>query len=66
MGMLEPGLESNLNGNRPASVAVEATAGALLELCFVYVARERTRELPGLASFAEEIALRPFVGASVR
>ncbi len=66
MGMLEPGLELNLNGDRPTSVAVEATAGALLELCFVYVASERARELPGLATFAEEIALRPFVGTSVR
>ena len=66
MGMLEPGLELNLNGDRPASVAVEATTGALLELCFVYVAAERTRELPGLAAFAEEIALRPFGGASGR
>lgn len=65
MGMLEPGLE-HLNGDRPASVAVEATTGALLELCFVYVAAERTRELPGLATFAEEIALRPFGGANGR
>ena len=42
--MLEPGLEPNLNGNPPTAVAVEATAGALLELCFVYVAyRANTR-----------------------
>lgn len=66
MGMLEPGLELNLNGDRAASVAVEATTGALLELCFVYVARERTRELPGLAAFADEIALRPFGGTGER
>ena len=50
-GMLEPGLELSLNGDRPTGVAVEATAGALLELCFVYVAAERTRELPGLSEF---------------
>ncbi len=66
MGMLQPERELNLNGERPASVAVEATAGALLELCFVYVASERTRELSGLVMFAEELALRPFVGVSVR
>lgn len=65
MGMLEPGLELN-NDDRSAGVAVEATTGAVLELCFVYVAAERTRELPGLATFAEEIALCPFGGANGR
>jgi AcrR family transcriptional regulator len=61
-GMLEPGLESSINGSAPTAVTVEATAGALLELCFVYVATERTRELPNLAALAGDIALRPFVG----
>jgi AcrR family transcriptional regulator len=64
--MLEPGLESNLNGSPPAAVVVEATAGALLELCFVYVAAERTRELPSSSEFAGEIVLRPFAGVNVR
>jgi AcrR family transcriptional regulator len=64
--MLEPGLEPNLNGGPPTAVAIEATAGALLELCFVYVATERTRELPSLNEFASEIALRPFAGVNVR
>ncbi len=64
--MLKPGLEPNLNGNPPTLVTVEATAGALLELCFVYVATERTRELPSLSEFAAEIALRPFAGVNVR
>jgi AcrR family transcriptional regulator len=63
--MLEPGLEPNLNGNPPEAVAIEATAGALLELCFVYVAAERTRELPSLSEFAAEIALRPFADVNV-
>jgi AcrR family transcriptional regulator len=62
--MLEPGWESSLNG-KPPTVAVEATAGALLEMCFVYVATERTRELPSLSEFAAEIALRPFAGVTV-
>ena len=66
MGMLEPGLGHNLNGEEPTSTTVEATVGALLELCFVYVASERTRELPHLATLAEEIALRPFLGAGAR
>jgi AcrR family transcriptional regulator len=66
MGMLEPGLGPKRGAAGPANVAVEATAGALLELCFVYVAGERTRELPGLVAFAAEIALRPFVGTNVR
>ncbi len=65
-GMLEPGLEFSTNGSPPTAVSVEATVGALLELCFVYVATERTRELPGLTEVAVEIALRPFVGVSIR
>lgn len=64
-GMLEPGLQSSVNGQVPAAIAMEATAGALLELCFVYVASERTRELPSLAEFASDIALCPFAGANV-
>jgi AcrR family transcriptional regulator len=64
-GMLEPGLELAVNGNPSRTVAVEATAGALLELCFVYVASERTRDLPSLAALAGDLALRPFVGMSV-
>ncbi|HEX4838719.1 MAG TPA: helix-turn-helix domain-containing protein, partial [Solirubrobacteraceae bacterium] len=65
-GMLEPGLELSANGRPPTAIAVEATASALLELCFVYVATERTRELPGLAEIASDIALRPFAGVNVR
>jgi AcrR family transcriptional regulator len=61
-GMLEPGLGLSVNGTPPTVVAVEATAGALLELCFVYVATERTRELPGVEKFACDLALRPFTG----
>lgn len=64
--MLEPGLELSANGQPPTAVAVEATTGALFELCFVYVVSERARELPGLTDIAEYIALRPFVNASVR
>jgi AcrR family transcriptional regulator len=63
--MLEPGLEPNLNGNPLTVVTVEATVGALLELCFVYVAAERTRELPSLSEFAAEVALGPFAGVNV-
>jgi AcrR family transcriptional regulator len=63
--MLEPGLRAGENGQAPRMIAMEATVGALLELCFVYVAGERTRELPSLTEFASDIALRPFVGASV-
>jgi AcrR family transcriptional regulator len=63
--MLEPGLELSANGQPPTAVSVEATAGTLLELCFVYVATEQTRELPSLAVMAHDIALRPFAGVSV-
>jgi AcrR family transcriptional regulator len=64
--MLEPGPEPSLNDNPVTAIAVEATAGALLELCFVYVAAERTRELPSLSEFAAEIALCPFAEVNVR
>jgi hypothetical protein len=36
----------------------------VMELCFVYAAKERTRELPNLAARAGDIALRPFLGMS--
>lgn len=64
--MLEPGLTLRVDGQPPSAVWVEATASALLELCFVYVATERTRELPSAIEAAEDIALRPFAGVSVR
>jgi AcrR family transcriptional regulator len=64
-GMLEPGLELS-DADHPPPVAVEATACVLLELCFVYVADERARELPALAELACDLALRPFATMSVR
>jgi AcrR family transcriptional regulator len=64
-GMLEPGLELSGEDHPPAPVAVEATACVLLELCFVYVADERARELPALTEFACDLALRPFATVSV-
>ncbi len=63
--ILEPGLEFSVNGHPPTTVTVEAAASTLLELCFVYVATERTRELPTLTALAEDVALRPFTGVSV-
>lgn len=63
--MLEPGLELSTSSQPPATIAVEATTGALFELCFVYVAGERARELPDLTDIAEYVALQPFVDASV-
>jgi AcrR family transcriptional regulator len=63
--MLEPGLELVANGHPPTTVVVEATVGVLLELCYVYVASERTRELPSLDALACEIALRPFSRARI-
>jgi AcrR family transcriptional regulator len=64
-GMLEPGLQFSVNGNPPTAIAIEATTGALFELCFVYVATERARELSTLEGLASNIALRPFVATSL-
>jgi AcrR family transcriptional regulator len=61
--MLEPGLELSSSG-ATASIAVEATACTLLELCFVYVAEERARELPAIEDLACDLALRPFVSVN--
>ncbi|MGH2878653.1 MAG: TetR/AcrR family transcriptional regulator [Solirubrobacteraceae bacterium] len=63
--MLEPGI-TGAEEEPWAAVAPEATATALLELCFVYVSDERARELPRLRDLACEIALRPFSSLSVR
>jgi AcrR family transcriptional regulator len=62
--MLEPGIDG-AEGESWAAVAPEATASALLELCFVYVCSEQARELPCLGGLATEIALRPFASLSV-
>jgi AcrR family transcriptional regulator len=51
--------------NAPASITVEATTSALLELCMAYVATERVRELPSLAALASDLALRPFLTVPV-
>ena len=63
--MLEPGI-TGVEDEPWAAIAAEATASALLELCFVYVSDERARELPRLRDLACEIALRPFTSLSVR
>jgi AcrR family transcriptional regulator len=64
--MLEPAI--GLDGDREAwlELATEATASALAELCFVYVAQERARELPRLLEMASDMVLRPFTTLSVR
>jgi AcrR family transcriptional regulator len=66
-GMLEPGLKLSARDRRPlGTVAVEATACVLLELCFVYVAAEHARELPAVQELACDLVLRPFAVVGVR
>jgi AcrR family transcriptional regulator len=65
-GMLEPGLKQSADDQPLTAVAVEATACVLLELCFVYVADERARELPTLEELACDLVLRPFAAVGVR
>ncbi len=64
-GLLEPGLELGDGDQPPTPVAVEATACVLLELCFVYVAQERARELPALEELACHLTLQPFTALEV-
>jgi AcrR family transcriptional regulator len=61
--MLKPGLKLN-PASEISEVTVEASAGAVWELCYMYTATERPRELPSLIDLATHIALTPFVVAS--
>ncbi|HEX5308612.1 MAG TPA: TetR/AcrR family transcriptional regulator [Solirubrobacteraceae bacterium] len=63
--MLEPGIGPDADSAPWRTVAAEATASAVLELCFVYVSSERARELVGVRDLACEVALRPFASLSV-
>jgi AcrR family transcriptional regulator len=57
--LLRPGLDYGLDGRAP-SLAPEASASAVQELCYFYTARERARELSTLTDVVSHIALTPF------
>jgi AcrR family transcriptional regulator len=62
--MLQPGIDGH-EQERWTSLAPEATATTLLELCFEYVCEKQTRNLPCLFELACEIVLRPFASLSL-
>ncbi|MHB8242702.1 MAG: TetR/AcrR family transcriptional regulator [Solirubrobacteraceae bacterium] len=61
--MLLPGLDLGAPGRKPATVAIEAIAGGLFELCFSYALQRRVASLSELAPRATYFALAPFLGA---
>jgi AcrR family transcriptional regulator len=65
VAMLREGLDLCPSARRPAQAAVEASASAVRELCYLYAASGRTRELPSLIEVATHIALAPFAAAGV-
>jgi len=60
--MLTPGFEDGTDA-APPRIAVEASVGAITELCLHHVASGRAAELPELEADATYVALAPFIGA---
>jgi AcrR family transcriptional regulator len=58
--LLRPGLAHPKKGRAIVQIAPEASVSAVQELCFLYTARERARELSTLADVVAHIALTPF------
>jgi len=63
--LLREGLDASPQARRIPAVAIEASANAVRELCYMYAATGRTRELPSLIDVATHIALAPFAAADV-
>lgn len=60
--LVRPGLEYSHDGVQRVEIMVEGTVTALQDLCYVYAANERTREMSVLLDLATHVALAPFVG----
>lgn len=63
--MLRAGLGLGPRARRLPEVAIEASASAVRELCYMYAACARTEELPSLIDVAAHVALAPFAAAGV-
>jgi AcrR family transcriptional regulator len=63
--MIKLGLACREDGVQRVEPMVEATVAALLELCYVYAADGRARELPALLDLATHVALAPFATAKL-
>ena len=61
--LLQAGIGQDPRARDIPEVAIEASAGAVSELCYVYAAAGRTRELPSLIELASQLALAPFTAA---
>lgn len=60
--LIKPGLRYSHDGVPRAQLMVDGTVTAVQDLCYVYVASERARELSALHDLASHVALAPFAG----
>ncbi|MGN6373765.1 MAG: TetR/AcrR family transcriptional regulator [Solirubrobacteraceae bacterium] len=60
--IVRPGLQFSHDGVQRVEIMVEGTVTALQDLCYVYAANERAREMSVLLDLATHVALAPFVG----
>jgi AcrR family transcriptional regulator len=62
LSVLEPGFQETSEHRRPPAITIEAIGGALGELMYSCVMRDRVAELPAVGIYATYVALAPFVG----
>jgi AcrR family transcriptional regulator len=62
LSVLEPGFEESAEHRKPPAITIEAIGGALGELMYTCVMRDRVHEMPSMAQHATYVALAPFVG----
>jgi AcrR family transcriptional regulator len=63
--MIRPRLDYSEDGGRRVELMAEGAVNALQELCYVYAASERAREMGALLDLATHVALAPFMGVGV-
>lgn len=63
--MIRLGLEHREDGEQRAEITVEGAVAAVQDLCYVYAASERAREMPALLDLATHIVLTPLVGVGL-
>jgi AcrR family transcriptional regulator len=64
LSVLEPGFEETSEHRRPPAITVEAIGGALFELMYSCVMRDRIHEMPSMTKHATYVSLAPFIGST--
>ncbi len=62
LSVLEPGFQETSEHRRPPAITIEAIGGALGELMYSCVMRDRVAELPSVGICGTYVALAPFIG----